>query len=269
MSTSHSHDGQAHDAEQPDDRPRTDGTGAADQGPSAQVPQEQGAGEQVAPDRQAAVDRQAGVDRLRREVRARRRAVSPEIRDAAAAAVAEHLDLLEVLARPGRIGTYLPVDGELDPNVVLPALRERGWQVHLPVIGDSAFDDSASMRFGRWSDDTALRTNRYGIAEPEPSDEDLAATDLDVLLVPAVAVDVHGNRIGFGAGFYDRALATRDRSADPGKRSGAGDRSDATTPPRRVALIGVVYDMQVVDDLEPNEWDVPLDLIVTESRLIG
>jgi 5-formyltetrahydrofolate cyclo-ligase len=263
MSTSHSHDGQAHDAERPDDRPRTDGTGAADRGPADQ-----------SADEQLTLDRRAAVDRLRREVRARRRALPPEARDAAAAAVAEHLDLLEVLSRPGRIGTYLPVDGELDPNVVLPSLRERGWQVHLPVIGDSELgdstsDDSASMRFGRWNDDTALRPNRYGIAEPEPGDEDLAATDLDVLLVPAVAVDVHGNRIGFGAGFYDRALATRDRSTDAGDHTDAGDRTDATTPPRRVALIGVVYDLQVVDDLEPNEWDVPLDLIVTESRLIG
>jgi 5-formyltetrahydrofolate cyclo-ligase len=112
------------------------------------------------------------------------------------------------------------------------------------------------MHFARWDEDAALVPNRFGIDEPAPPLEDVAPAELDVVLVPCVAVDADGNRVGFGAGFYDRAFARPDTGPD------------ATTPPRRAVLVGVVHDVQLVDRIEPDPWDVPMDLIVTGSRVV-
>ena len=67
-----------------------------------------------------------------------------------------------------------------------------------------------------------------------------------MVVVPCVAVDPSGNRLGFGAGYYDRALAG----------------------PSPVIRLGVAFEVQVVDRIEPAPWDVPLDVVVTESRVI-
>lgn len=107
-------------------------------------------------------------------------------------------------------------------------------------------EPDGSLTFRRWTASTVLR--RSGLGVPEPVDtEDFPVGDLDVLVVPAVAVDRRGNRLGFGAGFYDRALTRRSRGA---------------------LLVGAVHSVQVVDELEPEPWDVPLDIVVTEKGVL-
>ena len=91
-----------------------------------------------------------------------------------------------------------------------------------------------------------LKANRFGIAEPDlPASQLLPATRLDIIVVPLVAFDGHGNRLGMGGGFYDRSLAD----------------SSGHSP----LLIGYAHDLQQVNQLPARPWDKKLHAVVTES----
>jgi 5-formyltetrahydrofolate cyclo-ligase len=174
--------------------------------------------------------------------RTARRAIDDAQHRLADAAVASNLLGLDELSLPAQVGWYLATDAEVDLTPAVEALRERGAQLWLPVVGAQR-----TMAFAPWDHDTELRPNRYGIAEPVHEAGALAAaTSLDVVVVPCVAVDTAGHRIGFGAGYYDRALA-----------EAVG-----------VVRLGVAFEVQVVDRIEPAPWDVPLDVVVTEARVL-
>lgn len=180
-------------------------------------------------------------DELRATARAARRALGRAERRSAQAAIAERLGSLDELRRAVRVGWYLATDGEVDPIGAVDTLRARGAQLWLPVVGAQR-----SMRFAPWHHDSAMRPNRYGIDEPVLDDTTaVGADELDAVVVPCVAVDESGHRVGFGAGYYDRALA------------GTG-----------AVRIGVAFEVQVVAQLTPAPWDVPLDVVVTESRCV-
>jgi 5-formyltetrahydrofolate cyclo-ligase len=187
---------------------------------------------------------------LRTSCRAARRAVPPDQRIAAARQVAERVRTLALDRVPGRVATYLPEDGELDPTLSVHVLRAAGWQAHLPVVGAVG-----SMRFAPWGPDTRLTPNRFGIDEPEDVSTLLTARELDLVLVPCVAIDPAGNRLGFGKGFYDRALADAE---DPGMLSSGP----------RPLLVAVAFDVQVVPAVHHEPWDVMLDVVVSESATI-
>src|SRR5262249_24852318 len=108
------------------------------------------------------------------------------------------------------------------------------------------------IEFLRHDARVALRTNRHGIPEPDPRfARRIPARKLDLVLVPLVAFDAQGWRLGSGAGYYDRAL----RHLREGRHW------------RRPRLIGVGYEFQRVERLEPAPWDVPLDAILTPAGL--
>jgi len=181
---------------------------------------------------------------LRSQLRARRRQVAPARRAAAERDLVARLESLPELAGPGRLATYVAADGELDPAGAVELLRRRGWTVHLPVVGTER-----DMAFVAWEHGDELTPNRYGIPEPPAHRPQRTAGELDVVLVPCVALDRSGNRLGFGAGFYDRALQ---------------DVASAPTPVR----IGVVWDDGIVDGLDPHALDVPMHVVVTERRVL-
>lgn len=183
-------------------------------------------------------------------MRERRRALPVRARLDAAAAVASHL-LPELAAFEGRIAGYWAVGGELPLHAIhanLPATLH--WC--LPVL-----HEDGQLRFREWSAGQALEPNRHGI--PEPTQGPLRTADeLAVVLVPLLAFDARGNRLGQGGGWYDRSFAfrrtERDRATSPGR----------TASPR---LVGIAYDGQQVESLEAADWDVPLDAVATPSAL--
>lgn len=87
----------------------------------------------------------------------------------------------------------------------------------------------------------------YGILEPDPALPQLLAENIDLLLVPAVAIDRGGYRLGYGGGYYDRLRA------DPCWR--------------QIPTIGIVFDFAYVDSLPIDPWDLPLDAVCTELGL--
>ena len=180
---------------------------------------------------------------LRREMRRRRRALSVAQRRDAARALSVRLAASRWFLNSRTIAVYLSNDGEVD---LLP-LVERAWLMGKRTFLPRLF--GPRLWFLPFHPQSRLAGNRYSIPEPvEPARRRIRPMSLDLVLFPLVAFDSDGNRLGMGAGYYDRTFeAARRRSVWPG--------------PKR---IGVAYEIQRVDTLPAAEWDVPLDAIVTE-----
>lgn len=187
-------------------------------------------------------------DERRRRARALRRELTDRRRADAEDRIAGRLLGLDEMRGPGSVALSLPTDGEVDLHGVVAPLRERGWRLLLPVIGAAR-----SMELVDWAPDTALEPNRFGVLEPAPGTGSVTPVDdVDVVVLPCVAVDERGNRLGFGAGYYDRLL----------------EASAARALGVRPLRVGAVFDVQMTDAIEPAPWDVPLDVVVTESRVL-
>ena len=196
--------------------------------------------------------------RLRRELRQRRRSLSPSQRAKAHRQFARILlgsHWSSQLLRAGRrVAVYFAYGHEADLKHVIALVRRRRCTLYLPVITNFRH---SRMRFVRYEVDSAMRVNRYGIAEPVHRHattgraEIIPPRHLDVVLLPLVGFDAQGSRLGSGAGFYDRSL----HHLREGRRW------------RKPKLIGVAYECQRVAHLQPDRWDVPLDGILTERGL--
>lgn len=171
---------------------------------------------------------------LRRRLRAARRAVAPADRASAAFAIDAALRRLGLPRPRSRIAAYQAMDGEIDPSIVLHRALALGCDVHFPVIVSR---HARRMHFAPLS------------SAGEPAARGGNGRWLDLALVPLVGFDPRGNRLGMGAGYYDRHFAfLRHRHSW-----------------HRPLLVGIAFDAQRVDRLPADRHDVPLWGIVTES----
>lgn len=152
--------------------------------------------------------------------------------------LAQHLLALVGLRPPGVVSGYSPFRGEIDIGPGLDALAAAGWKVCLPVV---AVRD-APLQFCYWSKGEAMVEGTLGIKVP--ADRRQAVPDL--VLVPLLAFDRSGHRLGYGKGYYDRTLAAL-KAAGP------------------VLAVGIGYAAQEVDAVPHGPYDVALDAIVTEK----
>lgn len=183
---------------------------------------------------------------LRRRLRAARRALSPAEQRAHARAVAARIACDARLRRAGRIALYLPADGEVDPVPLQALLTGQARRWYLPVLRGHA---AGRLWFVRWRPQDRLSCNRFGIPEPVRTRYIQPAHGLDLVLAPLVGFDADCHRIGMGGGFYDRSLAFLLQ-----RRYW-----------RRPLLVGLAHECQRVERIEPSDWDVPLDAVVTEA----
>ncbi len=116
-----------------------------------------------------------------------------------------------------------------------------GCSLALPVIKK---ENGRHMDFHSWRADTDLVKNGFGILEPRDT-RIIPVSSFDMLIMPLVGYDRFGNRLGMGAGYYDRCLETT---------------RDLETPLR----VGVAYSVQEMDPVVKEEWDVPLHGVVNE-----
>jgi 5-formyltetrahydrofolate cyclo-ligase len=186
----------------------------------------------------------------RRELRAAlldtRGRLTPTAVSRASVAVARRVVDLPELARATRIAAYRAVRGEIDCDPIVQWAWQSGRRVYLP-----ATQPPRTMTFARWRRDDAFVTSRFGIDEPLPTARRVSPRRLDVVLVPLVAFDHDGTRLGHGAGYYDAAFEFRRN-------------------PRRIrpVLVGLAHAFQEVDRIDRREWDVPLDIVVTERKTL-
>jgi len=187
---------------------------------------------------------------LRKHIRQQRRTLSDVEREHAAFSLCERIASSRIFQHSKHIAFYLSNDGEIDLSLLIKHAWQQGKQVYLPVLEEP---NTQKLWFIPYTPTTKLRNNRFGIAEPVHSSKTrLRKTlSLDLILMPLVAFDQQGNRVGMGGGFYDRSLAflkNRQHWLKPN-------------------LLGVAYELQKQEELEINPWDIPLQAIATEKKL--
>ena len=179
--------------------------------------------------------------KLRQELRTLRNAFSESLRARLDEAIGRHILALVKSRRAASIACYWPFNGEPDITPACRRLLADGCSLALPVITN---ENGRAMNFHAWAADTDLAENGYGILEPRHS-EPVPVSSFDMLFIPLVGYDRFGNRLGMGAGFYDRCLeAIRDQR----------------TPLR----VGVAYSSQETEVLGKEKWDIPLHGVVNE-----
>ena len=142
------------------------------------------------------------------------------------------------------VSAYWPFRTEIDPRPLMRRLIHAGARIALPVT--PAKGSAEALRFKIWAAGDELHPGAFGVHEPHPGAE---AAEPDLLLVPLLAFDRSGGRLGYGAGHYDRAL----------------ERLRAIKPLR---AIGLAFAAQEVDTVPTKTHDQPLDAILTERAFI-
>lgn len=140
------------------------------------------------------------------------------------------------------ISAFWAMGSEIDPRPLTDALRARGHPIALPVM----MGKSEPLAFRLWVPGEVLVERMWGIREPAATSQ---AVEPDVLLVPLLAFDRQGHRLGYGGGFYDRTLR-RLRTRKP------------------ISAIGVAFDEQEIDVVPYLDYDESLDWVLTPSRLV-
>ena len=187
--------------------------------------------------------------KLRRQIRQQRRSLSTHQQQESANLACKNTARLPVFSKAERIACYIPADGELDPLPVLERAVNMGKECFLPVLRPVK---RQRLWFARWRPGDALGTNKFGIPEPLYCYNNLIpAWALDLVLTPLVAFDEDGNRLGMGGGYYDRTFAfLRYRKHW-----------------RKPVLAGYAHAFQNSSQLHGNEWDIPLDMVITEKKV--
>lgn len=188
-------------------------------------------------------------DSLRRQLRAKRRALSRAEQRDHAQSLARLLGRHRAFLRACRVGAYWAGDGEMDPRPLLRLARSRQKRCFLPVLRPHP---RRKLWFLVYGPGDALTKNRFGIPEPGLRNRRIRLPwALDLLLIPLVGFDADCNRLGMGGGYYDRTLAyLRYRRHW-----------------RRPLLVGIAHECQRVESLQANPWDVPVDMVSTDKRI--
>ncbi|QHM72316.1 5-formyltetrahydrofolate cyclo-ligase [Mixta intestinalis] len=187
---------------------------------------------------------QSDRQEIRNHVRRLRRGLSTAQQTLAADSIAEHALHIEPVDRAQHIALFLSVDGELNTRPLIARLWQQQKQVYLPVLHPFS---PGNLIFVRYTPETILSPNRVHIPEPPLDVRHIIPLDeLDVMFVPLVAFDRHGQRLGMGGGFYDRTLQNWQE--------------------HRFLPIGLAHDCQRVEKLPSAEWDIPLPAILTPSH---
>jgi 5-formyltetrahydrofolate cyclo-ligase len=172
---------------------------------------------------------------------ARRDALPADLRSAAAEAIASRV--FPLATGPGVIVSgFMPMRSEINPLPLMKRLAGAGAQLALPVTGRRG--DPLVMRTWAWGE--PLASGVWGIREPRP---EAPQVDPDILLVPLLAFDRAGGRLGYGGGYYDVTLAgLRSRKA--------------------VTAIGLAFALQEIAGVPTTPHDATLDLVLTEQEII-
>jgi 5-formyltetrahydrofolate cyclo-ligase len=185
------------------------------------------------------MDRAALKAQLRSERLATRDALQLQARTEKCIALVSHGDGA-ITFKPGTVVSgFLPIRSEADIRPLMEALEERGARICLPVV-----IDRETIVFRAFHPQAELVKGSFGTSGPGPDAEEL---DPEIMLVPLAAFDARGHRIGYGGGYYDRAIERlRQKGVNP-------------------RLIGIAFDCQEVASVPDEPHDMQLDAVLTES----
>ncbi|MDO5396462.1 MAG: 5-formyltetrahydrofolate cyclo-ligase [bacterium] len=178
---------------------------------------------------------------LREYVKGLRRTLAEEEIKARSAEITEALFSLEVMNNADTVMVYISAFKEVDTRGIIEKLSAAHRKIVVPVSNTANCTITPSYIDGM----SGLKKGAYGILEPVNIRE-AELSDIDVMLVPGIVFDERCSRCGFGKGYYDRLL------------DGCG-----------AVKIGLCYDFQVVKEIETDANDIPMDMVVTERRIIN
>jgi 5-formyltetrahydrofolate cyclo-ligase len=182
----------------------------------------------------------AEKDRLRQEMLNRRQLLSPEQVAKISSKIISRLDRLPPLKKAGTIMAYASIKNEVDLEPWLEQLVLEGKTVLLPRV------EGSKLLAVPWQDWISCQLGPYKIREPQGNP--IEPGEIDAVLVPGLAFDGRGYRLGYGKGYYDRFLSQLSPHS---------------------FLCGAAYEFQVVESIFPDENDVPLHWIVTEQSEVA
>jgi len=191
----------------------------------------------------SALDIRNQKDQLRKESSERRAALHATYSEAGAASLARLAISALPLTNGKYIAGYSSIKSEIETTPLLRALRELNIKVALPVVIGAGLP----LVFREWTAGDPLMNGLHGTRHPSRRSN---AIEPDLVLIPLLAFDSQGGRLGYGAGYYDRTLHELKQ-----KRAG-------------VLSVGVAYDEQQVEEVPTGTGDSRLDAVITDRRLI-
>ncbi|GAA5032311.1 5-formyltetrahydrofolate cyclo-ligase [Microbacterium fluvii] len=180
---------------------------------------------------------------LRADLRERRQTLSPQARQAASTGVRAQLDALVDRLGARSVSCFLSTPTEPDTRAFIDAAVARGIRVLLPITREDGLLDWAVA-----SQEADVTEGLFGM--PEPVGEllsPIAINDVDLMIIPAAAVDVHGMRLGWGRGYFDKTIGSIEGCPD---------------------VYAVVFDSEILDEVPSDVHDQPVDGVVTPTRTI-
>lgn len=185
---------------------------------------------------------------LRQQVISDRKLLSPQDKTLKSLSIGQRLMNLEAIKNARAVAAYLDFRGEVETRAFIQELLGANIKVYLPRL----VQNGSQMTFYAIESIEALEThlisNHFGIREPNPERCPVADLEiLDVVVTPGVAFSQSGYRLGYGGGYYDRFFATIDPS---------------------IKRIGICFDLQVLEKVPTESHDIPLNMIITESRCL-
>jgi 5-formyltetrahydrofolate cyclo-ligase len=179
---------------------------------------------------------------FRNQVREVLQSLGPAARTRKSRAIAERLVGLEAFLEARTVMLYLPVAGEVE----MVEVARQAWRSGKTVVAPTACDNCRTMRpfLCRPENEDIFHTH-HGLRQPSRLLGEIPVEQIDLVVVPAVAFDLRGNRLGRGGGFYDRFLGR---------------------PELRAMSAGVAFAEQIVKELPVGPNDRPVDIVITDSR---
>ncbi len=170
-----------------------------------------------------------------------RQSLSPTYQSQSSLQICKQISKLDCYRYAKRIALYQAVNGEVDLEKIWISAPLQGKYCYFPAL-----NDDKTLSFLPATPSSRFCKNRYGILEPDVSREEaILPSLLDVMFIPLVSFDSSGTRLGMGAGYYDRTLALS----------------------RASVLIGVAFEFQHQTFIEKQHWDIPMNLVITESTV--
>lgn len=190
-------------------------------------------------------------DSIRKQMREKRNSLSNQEYLISAKSCADIIIKSNILNNKQKIAFYLSQDNELDLYILLEHCLVNKKDCYLPVLNNNI------LNFAKYTHDSKLQSNKFNIPEPDTTHNKnhlISAEQLDLVFVPLVAFTKSGQRLGMGGGYYDQTFAFLQNKSN----------NKIIHP----VLIGVAYDLQCLDQLPTDSWDINLHGIATENEYI-
>lgn len=182
-------------------------------------------------------------DRLRRSIAEKRNALSPSEVFEKSSRIKKRIFEMDLFRNVQTILFYVSYDNEVFTHDMI----KESMSMRKTVVVPKSIPKDSTLILSKLTDWNDLEVGAYNILEPkQESIKEVPVESIDLILVPGVVFDIHGNRIGHGKGYYDRLL----------------------NDTQKVSHIGLAFEIQIVDAVLTEEHDLPVDIIVTEERTI-